>query len=434
MEEEELARRWENLKLSSEESKIFLVSPADMKDSVLRGTFCVVGGVMADRGINSEAFRVTISQVWRLEGWVKFKDIGDLRFLIEFQLLSDKEKVLGGRPWFFNRNLVSLQEIDETIPLNSVKFQFEPFWVQLHGLPLAAMSEEIGENLASSIGHVLHVEADSDGMAWGKCMRVRVAVDLYKPLLRGKWVQLDEQKYWVSLKYERLQSFCFHCGILAHKLKGCQGQKGVTVGDQSKTSQFGPWLRAQPMNTKIFETRKYGGTIGDYYQQRRYKNEAPGNFDYENNEGKSSESTPFVANPPVSEMQTDSPGSDFKVQGGEEIKFQFGSEPLNSGQVSTSQRSTPVCEKSKVKTVCSAPKLPFAKKGAKKKRITWKRRARGEHLHRSLVRESESKEKRKKRVDSNSGVVEPDKKKRDMKGFNLDTELVEAAVQLHQQQ
>ena len=31
-------------------------------------------------------------------------------------------------------------------------------------------------------------------------------------------------------------------------------------------------------------------------------------------------------------------------------------------------------------------------------------------------------------------VVEPDKKKKDIKGFNLDTEMVEAAVQLHQQQ
>lgn len=41
-------------------------------------------GVMARKGMSNEAFRVTMSQIWRLEGWVKFKDLGEHRFFIEF--------------------------------------------------------------------------------------------------------------------------------------------------------------------------------------------------------------------------------------------------------------------------------------------------------------------------------------------------------------
>ncbi|XP_042988745.1 uncharacterized protein LOC122316279 [Carya illinoinensis] len=204
MEEEELSRRWENFSLSKEENTVFVVSPDEAMKECMHGKLCIVGGVLTEKGFNTEAFRMTMSQIWRLEGWVKFKDLGDFRFLIEFWFLVDKERVLGGRPWFFDRNLVFLQELEESTPLNAVQFQFEPFWVQLHGLTLAVMNADFGSKFASSIGHVIRVEADSEGRAWGKCLRVRVAVDLNKPLLRGKWLQLDNQKHWVYMKYERL--------------------------------------------------------------------------------------------------------------------------------------------------------------------------------------------------------------------------------------
>ena len=96
---------------------------------------------------------------------MRFKDLGDQRFLIEFQKLTDKEKVLSGRPWFFDRNLLTLLEVDETVSIAGLQFKFEPFWVQLHNMPLAAMTEELGEAFGTSIGHVIQVEAESDGLA-----------------------------------------------------------------------------------------------------------------------------------------------------------------------------------------------------------------------------------------------------------------------------
>ncbi|KAG6713755.1 hypothetical protein I3842_05G169600 [Carya illinoinensis] len=207
MEEEDLAKRWERLNLSSAESKVFKVRSARSSEGASRSKHYIVGGVLTEKGINSEAFR----------GWVKFKELGDFKFLIEFQFLGDKEKVLGGRPWFFDRNLVSFLEFDEDVLLNDILFRFEPFWIQLHGLPWGAMTDEVGRQLGSSVGHAIRVDADSDGVAWGKCMRIRVAMDLHKPLLRGKWMELNNLKHWIAIKYERLQSFCFHCGILAHK-------------------------------------------------------------------------------------------------------------------------------------------------------------------------------------------------------------------------
>ncbi|XP_041004014.1 uncharacterized protein LOC121249369 [Juglans microcarpa x Juglans regia] len=111
-----------------------------------------------------------MSQVWRLEGWVRFKEVGGQSFLIEFQQVTNKEKVLSGRPWFFDRNLVTLQEVDDSVSINSMHFKFEPFWVQLHNLPLATMTEEVGNQFGASIGHVIRVDAEFDGLAWGRCL------------------------------------------------------------------------------------------------------------------------------------------------------------------------------------------------------------------------------------------------------------------------
>nr|POE84238.1 hypothetical protein CFP56_71179 [Quercus suber] len=73
-------------------------------------------------------------------------------------------------------------------------------------------------------------------------MRVRVDLQLDKPLRRGgKIASVEGEKFWVSFRYERLPTFCFHCGRLGHDLKHCQ----ETSNNQSSSNQYGDWLRAQ---------------------------------------------------------------------------------------------------------------------------------------------------------------------------------------------
>ncbi|XP_042950189.1 uncharacterized protein LOC122282298 [Carya illinoinensis] len=260
MEVDELANRWERLQLSKEESSFFHVKPEEDMEGGRRGKHSIIGRALTEKLVNSEGFRVTMSQIWRLKGWVRFKELGDQCFLIEFQCITDKEKVLSGRPWFYDRSLLIILEVDESVSINALRFEFKPFWVQLHNLPLAAMTEDFGTQFASSVGHVIRVESDSEGLAWGRCMRVRVAVNLHKPLLRGKWLMFDKQKHWISFKYERLQNFCFHCGVLYHRGKSCSRPRFEHQGEEQTVQQYGAWLKAHPKNTNIFDNHKYGGS------------------------------------------------------------------------------------------------------------------------------------------------------------------------------
>ena len=94
--EEELSKHWENLNLTSEENSIY--HAAQTQNYGIRGQHCIASKILSEKGLNNEAFRKTMALIWKLKGWVRFKELGDQKFLIEFQHIADKEKVLSGRP------------------------------------------------------------------------------------------------------------------------------------------------------------------------------------------------------------------------------------------------------------------------------------------------------------------------------------------------
>lgn len=114
----------------------------------------------------------------------------------------------------------------------------------------------------SSIGEVLDVDVAETGVQWGKCLRVRVKVDVTKKLVCGKKVTIEEgEGRWVQFKYERLPNFCYHCGILSHDLRDCTEVKANGGQPDLKTLQYGAWLRGELLwkfGREIAQTRSRG--------------------------------------------------------------------------------------------------------------------------------------------------------------------------------
>ncbi|KAJ0017174.1 hypothetical protein Pint_11951 [Pistacia integerrima] len=96
--------------------------------------------------------------------------------------------------------LIAIQRVDSSTPSNASCFTHEPFWVQLHNMPFAAMNNDCGVQLASAIGKVLEVEVGENGLGWGSFLRVKVEVELTKPLVRGRILRIGEQKLWIAFK------------------------------------------------------------------------------------------------------------------------------------------------------------------------------------------------------------------------------------------
>ena len=91
-------------------------------------------------------------------------------------------------------------------------------------------------------------------------MRIRVGVNISKPLCRGRKIRHgDGEIGWVRFKYERLPNLCYWCGQLTHSDKECDvwvRSKGSLAENER---QYGAWLRAPTFNMRKCITIRVGG-------------------------------------------------------------------------------------------------------------------------------------------------------------------------------
>ncbi|KAK3198820.1 hypothetical protein Dsin_022235 [Dipteronia sinensis] len=91
---------------------------------------------------------------------------------------------------------------------------------------------------------------DVDGGAVGDCvgkfMRVRVRINIKKPLKR--WLRVDVlgdgSETVMVLRYERLPNHCFKCGMVDHVTNVCANKEPLPVVNGVEKPSFGPWLKA----------------------------------------------------------------------------------------------------------------------------------------------------------------------------------------------
>ncbi|KAL0453409.1 UNVERIFIED_CONTAM: hypothetical protein Slati_1319000 [Sesamum latifolium] len=102
----------------------------------------------------------------------------------------------------------------------------------------------------NQIGRFIDVDMDGAGQVWGSSMRIRVSVDVTKPLKRVLKIHAtlgDEQL--LSFSYERLPNFCYLCSCLGHLSKFCEMRFADNFIDPGDATPFGPWLRATNVTT-----------------------------------------------------------------------------------------------------------------------------------------------------------------------------------------
>lgn len=106
------------------------------------------------------------------------------------------------------------------------------------------------------MGEIIEIEEDVLGI--GRYRRVRVMLDVTKPLRRFRWIKDKHgRKIQIDFAYERLPFFCFACGIMGHSERDC-----LVVTEEDKQEGLG-WslgLKATPRkgrSKEIEEEKKF---------------------------------------------------------------------------------------------------------------------------------------------------------------------------------
>lgn len=244
--------KWREVNLCKEEEEGITIDDGDVCEyEIFRRT--LAGKLWSDCPFNTRAFKQTIIPSWRLKNPVEIQDLQKNMFLFRFSMKKDSENVLKNGPWSFDRNLLILKRVLGEEQLSELEMLEIPFWTRVYDLPLNIRTESMARRLGDIIGAFEEMDLkESNGI--GKFLRIKVAIDLWKPLKRGG------KKLKVFFKYERLPTFCFACGKIGHQLKECEecleddedGYEGV----EEKELPFEPWLRASPLPKILSEPRR----------------------------------------------------------------------------------------------------------------------------------------------------------------------------------
>lgn len=245
---EEISRIVSQLTIDDEEDEVLDLGA--LNPSVENKLSLVLfGRLLTERSYNVEAFKRTITSVWAPSQGLVIRVLSQNFFAFQFFHWRDMAKVIDGRPWCFDNMLILLKEADGEEQPDQVKIIHSPFWVRIKNLPFNYRSDEIVKALVGNMGEILEIEEDVLGI--GRYRRVRVMMDVTKPLRRYRKLKDKRgRELHVDFAYERLPFFCFACGIMGHSERYCH-----VVPEEEKQEKLG-WsaeLKATPRKGRLKE-------------------------------------------------------------------------------------------------------------------------------------------------------------------------------------
>ncbi|KAL5779625.1 hypothetical protein ACOSQ2_010362 [Xanthoceras sorbifolium] len=223
MDAAEIASLCESLSLSENDGPITQLGSDLRRLGSEKLALSLVGKIISNKAVNREAFRSTIPRIWKISHDMDIEILANNVFVFNFRNLADRKRILAGGPWNFDNSLLVLEEPSGIGDIGSMSFSLIEFWIQIHNVPLVCMTREIGLFLGSQIGAVCEVDLGTTGDCAGKFLRLRIRIDVSKPLRRCIRVDLDGSGKAVTmlLRYERLPEFCFQCGHVGHATREC---------------------------------------------------------------------------------------------------------------------------------------------------------------------------------------------------------------------
>lgn len=233
-----------SLDIEEEENESFVLEE-DVEEGSNRYELCLVGRFLTEKTINLRAMRTKMADVWKPAMGISIKELEQGIYLFQFFHKEDMQWVVKGGPWTFDNVMLALEPVAPYDDPVKVPLWFVNIWIQIHELPMGFMTEAIGKQLGNFFGEFIEYDSKNNTSIWRECMRVRIRLDVRKPLKRKKKiVKKDGSEFTVTCKYERIGEFCFLCGLVSHTDRFCR--KFIDKRGIGGEKEWGVWLKASP--------------------------------------------------------------------------------------------------------------------------------------------------------------------------------------------
>lgn len=173
------------LDIEEEENAVFSFE-GNVEEEANKYDLCVVGRFLTERNVNVRAMKTKMADIWRPAMGINIKEIEQGVFLFQFYHKEDMNWVLRGGPWSFDGAMLVLAEVTKGEEPIEVPLWHLNIWIQIFDLPTGLMTEEVGRQLGNFFGAFLEYDHKNNTSIWRECMRIKVKLDVRKPLKRKK--------------------------------------------------------------------------------------------------------------------------------------------------------------------------------------------------------------------------------------------------------
>jgi len=84
-----------------------------------------------------------------------------------------------------SKELLVVMEFDEVKLVDEFDFSVVPIWMRVECLPLGLMNRAAARAIGDDVGEFMEVDADGSDLAAGRDLRLKVRMDIRKPLRRA---------------------------------------------------------------------------------------------------------------------------------------------------------------------------------------------------------------------------------------------------------
>lgn len=169
---------------SDTEEETLVINTSEVDRTTSSNGVCLVGRVWTEKVVNAFGLMDTMKKVWNPIHVITCREIETNLFSFQFNNPRDANRVLEGRPWQFNRDLLIIQPIESNVQPSTMKFNRSPIWIRIYDLPLLGRTKDVMKQVGMTLGGFLEIDEETiSGLS--RSVRMRVDIDLQKPLRRG---------------------------------------------------------------------------------------------------------------------------------------------------------------------------------------------------------------------------------------------------------
>ncbi|XP_016178984.1 uncharacterized protein LOC107621483 [Arachis ipaensis] len=178
------------------------------------------GGGMWDTSYTTLSHK--LRSVWRLKGGYALLDVGFDYFMVKFNLLEDRDKVLLGGLWMIVGHYLVVKSQTQDFRPCKPSFGSTMVWICIAGLPIWCYQGKAMLRIATAIGVPIKVAKLAEREKYARaCVHINFGFPVIKKLL------VDSYEY--EVEYESLDLICGSCSCFGHGTKNRKHQEKVAA-------------------------------------------------------------------------------------------------------------------------------------------------------------------------------------------------------------